>query len=72
MKNGRTEIKMTIKAHKKDEKDANRPDSKPEKLAKLLYRGIVRYIKAKNARDRGENYGKRLDFSGERRVNRNH
>jgi hypothetical protein len=45
-------------------------DSKPEKLAKIIFRGIERYIKAKNAQAREKNHSKVLDFSGERRVNR--
>jgi hypothetical protein len=60
---------MTIKTYKKDEKDLNRPESKPEKLAKIMYEGIVRYIKAKNARNGEKNAKFELDFSRERRVN---
>jgi hypothetical protein len=69
MKNGRTEVKMTIKPYKKDEKDTNSPDSKPEKLAKIMYEGIVRYIRAKDAQTREKNSGFAVDFSGDRRVN---
>jgi hypothetical protein len=57
----KTQLKKTVAA-----------DSKPAQLAKILFRGIERYIKAQNAQDREKNYGKRLDFSGERRVNRDH
>lgn len=46
-------------------------DSKPTILAKLIYRGIMRYIKANEAQNREKNYNKTLDFTGERRVNRN-
>jgi hypothetical protein len=69
MKNGRTEIKMTIKTHKKDEKDVNRSESKPEKLAKIMYEGIVRYTKAKNTQIREKSSGFAVDISGDRRVN---
>jgi hypothetical protein len=60
---------MTIKTYEKDEKDLNRPESKPEKLAKILYGAIMRYIKAKNAQNREKNHGLAVDFSRERRVN---
>jgi hypothetical protein len=36
MKNGGMEVKMTIKTYEKDEKDANKLESKPEKLAKRV------------------------------------
>jgi hypothetical protein len=68
MKNGRTEVKMITKTHKKDEKAPNRPDSKPEKLANIMYEGIVRYTKAKCAQTREKNRGFAVDFSGDRRV----
>jgi hypothetical protein len=45
---------MTIKTHKKDEKDANRPDSKPQKLAKIMYEGIVRYVKGQKRSNQRE------------------
>jgi hypothetical protein len=63
------EVKMTIKTYKKDEKDQNRTESKPEKLAKIMYEGIVRYTKARNALTREKNSGFELDSSGDRRVN---
>ncbi|MDR1375658.1 MAG: hypothetical protein LBJ45_02505 [Holosporaceae bacterium] len=44
-------------------------ESKPEKLAKIMYEGIVRYTKARNALTREKNSGFELDSSGERRVN---
>ncbi|MDR0580869.1 MAG: hypothetical protein LBG04_02005 [Holosporaceae bacterium] len=44
-------------------------DSKPEKLAKILYGAIVRYIKAQNARIGEKNAKFTLDFSRDRRVN---
>jgi hypothetical protein len=52
------------------EEKSSSSDSKPAQLAKIIVRGIERYIKAKDAQDREKNQGKRLDFSGERRVNR--
>jgi hypothetical protein len=60
---------MTMKTHKKNENDPNRPDSKPEKLAKIMYEGIVRHIRAKDAQTREKNSGFTVDFSGDRRVN---
>jgi hypothetical protein len=68
MKNGRTEVKMITKTHKKDENDANSSESKPEKLAKIMYEGIVRYTKAKCTQTREKNSGFAVDFSGDRRV----
>ncbi|MDR2067651.1 MAG: hypothetical protein LBP41_01525 [Holosporaceae bacterium] len=58
-----------IDLHTIEDKDANRPDSKPEKLAKIMYEGIVRYTKAKSAQTREKNSGFAVDFSGDRRVN---
>jgi hypothetical protein len=69
MKNRRTEIKMTIKTREMDDKDMKIPDSKPEKLAKIMYEGIVRYAKARNAQTREKSSGFAVDFSGDRRVN---
>jgi hypothetical protein len=63
------ESKM-IETMKPQSKKAVDADSKPARIAKLIYRGIERYIKAENARNREKNYGKTLDFSHERRVNR--
>jgi hypothetical protein len=57
-----------LKTHKKDENDPNRPDSKPEKLAKIMYEGIVRYTRAKDAHVREKNCGFAVDFSGDGRV----
>jgi hypothetical protein len=54
---------------KRPEKDLQNIDSKPEKLAKIMYEGIVRYIKAKSAQTREKNSGFAVDFSGDRRVN---
>ncbi|GHT96442.1 hypothetical protein FACS1894122_14800 [Alphaproteobacteria bacterium] len=55
---------------KEQSKKAAEIDSKPAQLAKLIFRGIQRHIKVKNAQDREKNYDKMLDFSRERRVNR--
>jgi hypothetical protein len=60
---------MTIKTYENDEKDPNRPESKPEKLAKIMYEGIVRYIKAKNALKREKNGSFELDFDRVESVN---
>jgi hypothetical protein len=60
---------MTIKTYEKDEKDPNRPESKPERLAKIMYEGIVRYTKAKNALKRGGSRGFELDFDRLESVN---
>jgi hypothetical protein len=60
---------MTIKTYENDEKDPNRPESKTEKLAKIMYEGIVRYIKAKNALTREKSSGFELDSSRDRSVN---
>jgi hypothetical protein len=60
---------MTIKTREKDEKDPNRPESKAEQLAKIMYEGIVRYIKAKNARNGEKNARFELDSDRKRRVN---
>jgi hypothetical protein len=59
---------MTMKTREMDENDPNRPDSKPQKLAKIMYEGIVRYTRAKNAQVREKNSGFAVDFSGDRRV----
>jgi hypothetical protein len=45
-------------------------DSKPEKLAKIMYEGIVRYIKARNARIGEKNAKFELDSDRKWRVNR--
>jgi hypothetical protein len=60
---------MTIKTHKKDEKDANSPESKPEKLAKIIYTGLVRLKATKDARKCGRNQPIGLDFGQPERVN---
>jgi hypothetical protein len=44
-------------------------DTKPEKLAKIMYEGIVRYTRGKDAQVREKNSGFAVDFSGDRRVN---
>jgi hypothetical protein len=44
-------------------------DSKPERLAKILYGAIVRYINAKNARNGEKNAKFELDSDRKRRVN---
>jgi hypothetical protein len=51
------------------EKEPQNTESKPEKLAKIMYEGIVRYTKAKKALTREKNSGFELDSFGERRVN---
>ncbi|GHT92032.1 hypothetical protein FACS1894122_05330 [Alphaproteobacteria bacterium] len=56
----------TPKEQSKKEAEA---DSKPAQLAKLIFRGIQRHIKAKSSQNREKNYGKVLDFSREQRVN---
>jgi hypothetical protein len=43
-------------------------DTKPQKLAKIMYEGIVRYTKAKNTQIREKSSGFAVDFSGDRRV----
>ena len=43
--------------------------SKPEKLARIVYAAIVRYVKAKGSRIGEKNRSIVLDFSRERRVN---
>jgi hypothetical protein len=60
---------MTMETYKKDEKDQSRTESKPEKLAKIMYEGIVRYTKARKSLTREKNSGFELDSFGERRVN---
>ncbi len=62
--------KIMTKTPNPKPKNTYTADSKPTQLAKLIYRGIVRYIKAKNTQNREEKHRKRLDFTGERRVNR--
>jgi flagellin-specific chaperone FliS len=69
MKNRRTEVKMTTKTYEKGEKDPNRLESKPEKLAKIMYEGIVRYIKAKNALKREKSSDFNVDFDRVESVN---
>jgi flagellin-specific chaperone FliS len=60
---------MTIKTYEKDEKDPNTPESKPEKLAKIMYEGIVRYVKAKNALKREKSSDFNVDFDRVESVN---
>lgn len=60
---------MTENFRKTTEKDRNEAASKPEKLAKILYGAIVRYVKAKNAGIGEKTCGLAVDFSRERRVN---
>jgi hypothetical protein len=62
-------MKMTTETHKKNEKGPNSPESKPEKLAKIMYEGIVRYIKARNARNGEKNAKLELDSDRKWRVN---
>jgi hypothetical protein len=51
------------------EEKSSASDTKPQKLAKIMYEGIVRYVKAKNAQTREKSSGFAVDFSGDRRVN---
>jgi hypothetical protein len=60
-------MNKTIKAQSKKTRAT---DSKPAQLAKIIFRGIERYIKANQSQNRDKNQGKMLDFSSERRVNR--
>ncbi|MDR2723660.1 MAG: hypothetical protein LBB25_00430 [Holosporaceae bacterium] len=48
--------------------ESSASDTKPEKLAKIMYEGIVRYTRAKDAPVREKNSGFAVDFSGDRRV----
>jgi hypothetical protein len=50
-------------------KESQNTESKPEKLAKILYGAIVRYVKAQNARNREKNTKFELDSGRSRRVN---
>ena len=45
------------------------PESKPAQLAKIIYAGIVRMMKAKNARNGEKNAKLELDSDRKRRVN---
>jgi hypothetical protein len=54
---------------KRPKESLTNPESKPEKLAKIMYEGIVRYIKAKNAIKREKNSGFELDFDRVESVN---
>ncbi|GHU23146.1 hypothetical protein FACS189472_16130 [Alphaproteobacteria bacterium] len=54
---------------KKQSKKAAEADSKPAQLAKLVYDGIVRYIKAENARNGEKKKVFSLDSDRKRRVN---
>ncbi|MDR1375514.1 MAG: hypothetical protein LBJ45_01725 [Holosporaceae bacterium] len=56
-------------AIKQLEKDLTKPESKPEKLAKIMYAGIVRMIKAREARIGEKNRKLELDSDRKRRVN---
>jgi hypothetical protein len=58
------------KTTKVQSKKATAADSKPTQLAKIIFRGIERYIKAIQSQNRDKNYSKTLDFSSKRRVNR--
>jgi hypothetical protein len=62
-------IEMNKLQQIRSEKDLQNIDSKPEKLAKIMYEGIVRYTKAKSAQVREKSSGFAVDFSGDRRVN---
>jgi hypothetical protein len=60
-----TEISKT---HSKESSESSGPESKPQKLAKIMYEGIVRYTRAKDAQTREKSSGFAVDFSGDRRV----
>lgn len=57
------------KTSKSKQKDVHIIDSKPAKLAKLIYVGLLRLKTAKESLKSGRNSQKKLDFSRERRVN---
>jgi hypothetical protein len=50
-------------------KEQQTADSKPEQLAKIMFAGIVRCIKAKNARNGEKKAIFELDLKRKRRVN---
>lgn len=50
-------------------RELSAPNSKPAQLAKILYNGILRYIKAKFSQNRDKSSRLALDFNCERRVN---
>ncbi|MDR2067764.1 MAG: hypothetical protein LBP41_02125 [Holosporaceae bacterium] len=63
---------MTRKSNTKRSENAlnfEEKASKPEKLAKIIYEGIVRYVKAKNARIGEKNTKFVLDSDRKWRVN---
>jgi flagellin-specific chaperone FliS len=51
------------------EKKLQNIESKPEKLAKIMYEGIVRYIRAKNALKREKSSDFNVDFDRVESVN---
>jgi flagellin-specific chaperone FliS len=51
------------------EKESQNTESKPEKLAKIMYEGVVRYIRAKNALKREKSSGFTVDFDRVESVN---
>jgi hypothetical protein len=51
------------------EKESRNIDSKPEKLAKIMYEGIVRYTKTKNALKREKSSDFNIDFDRVESVN---
>jgi hypothetical protein len=51
------------------EKEPQNTESKPEKLAKIMYEGIVRYTKAKNTLKREKSSSFKLDFDCIESVN---
>jgi hypothetical protein len=62
-------VKAMTKISEHQSKEMPKPESKPEKLAKILYGAIVRYIRAQSAPIGEKNAKFELDFSRERRVN---
>jgi hypothetical protein len=61
--------KKAMKTKKQPSKESQTADSKPDILAKIMYEGIVRCIKAKNARNGEKKAIFELDLKRKRRVN---
>jgi hypothetical protein len=58
-----------MNSQKTTKKGQTKPDSKPEKLAKIIYSGLLRLKAAKEAQISGRNRHKTLDFGQPERVN---
>ncbi|MDR2067687.1 MAG: hypothetical protein LBP41_01710 [Holosporaceae bacterium] len=58
-----------MRKNKTSIKDSEKAESKPDRLAKIIYDALIRMINAKNAAIRAQKPVFELDFDRKRRVN---